>query len=237
VSDWALVVGGSGGIGAAICTAIAKEGMDIVLTYRENQAKAEAVAEQVRAHGVSASLRQLSLPDGEPGDLAGMKALVFAAGADIGQPYISQTDPNALKEALDLEVNGFFQLVRKAIPALRASQGSITAISTAGLGRFPPGDILSVAPKAAVEAVIRGIAREEGRYGVRANALAVGVVNTGIFHRIDWEPEWLEAMKRNTPLRRFAEAQEVAEAAAFLVSQRSSYITGQTIYVDGGFTV
>ena len=237
MSDWALVVGGSGGIGAAICVALAEDGLDIVLSYRNNREKAEEVARQVRERGKRAELRQLALPEGDPGSLDGMSALVFAAGADIEQPYISQTDPATLKAAIDLEVNGFFQLVHRAIPALRVTNGSITAIATAGLGRFPPGDILSVAPKAAVEAVIRGVAREEGRYGIRANAVAVGVVDAGIFHRIDWEPEWIEAMKRNTPLRRFAQPQEVAEVVAFLVSERASYVTGETLYVDGGYTI
>lgn len=234
---WALVVGGSGGIGAATARALGRAGWDVVVTYGRNASAAESVAEDVRALGRSASIRQLSLPDGDPGDLTGLGALVFAAGHDIGQPYVSQTDPSDLRRAVDVELHGFFGLAQAALPALRASQGSIVAVLSAGLGRFPPGDVLSVAPKAAVEAVVRGLAREEGRYGVRANAVGVGVVEAGIFERISWSEEQLSAMRRNTPLRRFARAEEVANAVVFLAGAQSSFVTGQTLFVDGGYTV
>ena len=153
------------------------------------------------------------------------------------QGGVGDIDVAELRAVLEIEVLGFQAVVRAALPALRIEGGSIVAVSSAGLGRFPPGDALSVTPKAAVQALIRGIAREEGRFGVRANAVAVGVVQAGIFERIAWEQAWIDAAKKNIALRRFAEADEIASVVTFLASSASSYVTGQTLFADGGYSV
>lgn len=246
----ALVVGGSGGIGSAIARGFAARGVTIAITYRHNQDAAEQVAAAIRGAGGACSLHQVSL-----GDIEGVKAclealaeehgqihtIAHAAGTHIEQPYISQLTPEQWRNTMDWDVNGFFHVVHAGLPHLRASKGSIVFVSSAGLRRFPPGDVLSVAPKGAIEALMRGIAREEGRYGIRANNVAVGVVDAGMFPKLVERGEisqaWIDAALRNTPLRRFGMPEEVADAVVFLASSRARYITGQTLFVDGGYTL
>jgi NAD(P)-dependent dehydrogenase (short-subunit alcohol dehydrogenase family) len=246
----ALVVGGSGGLGRAICAALAREGTDVALTYRGNLDGAEVAAKDVRDAGAEASVHRLDLADVDAcrallTELAtrdgGVHSVVFASGPDIAMPYVSRVEAGQWTEAIDADIHGFFHLVQASIPALRAhGGGSLTALSTAGLDRYPHRDILSVAPKAAVEAVVRGIAVEEGRFGVRANSVRVGVVEAGMFLRLQdkgFDPAWIETARARTPLGRFGAAHEVADAVVFLASSRASYITGQSLTVDGGWSV
>jgi len=246
----ALVVGGSGGIGSAIALRFAAAGVTVAITYRHNKEKADEVAGKIRSGGGACSVHRVAL-----GDLDSVKAcldqlveeheqvhtVAHAAGTHIDQPYISRLTPEQWRNTMDWDVNGFFHVVHAALPHLRKSQGSIVFVSSAGLKRFPPGDVLSVAPKGAIEALMRGIAREEGRYGVRANNVAVGVVDAGMFPKLvergELSQEWIEAATRNTPLRRFGTPEEIADAAVFLASSRARYITGQTLFVDGGYTL
>ena len=246
----AVVLGGSGGIGRAVVERLGAYGAAVALTYRGNAAGAEEAAAEARAHGVAASVHALSL--GEPEAVRALfrevrerhgrvHTVVHAAGSSIEQPFISAIDPAQWRAVIEADVNGFFDVVHASLPLLRAAGGSYVFISSAGLERYPAGDILSVAPKAAVEALLRGIAREEGRFGVRANSVALGVIDAGMFPRLvadgHFSPEWLETAKRNAALRRFGTAREVAEAVAFLASSRASYVTGQRLLLDGGYSI
>jgi 3-oxoacyl-[acyl-carrier protein] reductase len=112
---------------------------------------------------------------------------------------------------------------------------------SAAMTRFASRDILSVAPKAAVEQVSKAIAAEEGKNGVRANCVGVGVIESGIFDDLittgDYDQRALDAATRAIALRRFGSAAEVAEVVAWLASARATYVTGQTVNVDGGYSV
>ncbi len=246
----ALVVGGSGGVGAAVCHRLAEQGATVALTYNKNRDKALEVVASLDKAGGQAEAFQLNMGDRESAeklfaDLAeqygNIHTVVLATGYDIPQQFISETTPELWQDIIQSDVNGFFNIAHTAIPYLRKEGGgSIVHISSAGLFRFPARDALSVAPKAAIESLIKGIAKEEGAYGVRANSVAIGVIETGIFLRLKgtaFDQAWEDAVLQNLCLRRFGQAEEVADAVSFLASNRARYITGQIICVDGGYHV
>lgn len=245
---WALVVGGSGGVGGAVCERLAARGSDVALTYRSNLEAAEEAARAVAAHGRRGRAMQLDLGSAEAIDVAlgafdsdgPLHTLVYAAGPRIPMRYVSQLDEETWRGMFDADVHGFFRLVHAALPRLRESAGSLVVVSTAGLRRYVPKDVLSIAPKAAVEALARGVAREEGRFGVRANVVALGVIEAGMFLELaegDLKGTWVDAAKQNTALKRFGTAEEVGEVVAFLASRRARYVTGQVITLDGGYSI
>ncbi|MGA0594029.1 SDR family NAD(P)-dependent oxidoreductase [Enterovirga sp. CN4-39] len=244
----ALVIGGSGGVGQAIAAGFAEAGSDVALTYRSNEAKAQEVVGGIEQARRKAAAIRLDLTDREGARAAvdgaaerfgGLHTLVLATGADISMSYAADIDPDEWDRTIAGDLTGSYNVLRAAIPHLRATRGSIVAITSAGLIRHPPKDILSVVPKAGVEALMRGLAREEGRSGIRANSIALGVIDAGLFHRLEQRltPAFVEAMKRNTALRRFGTAEEVADLAVFLASSRASFITGQSIALDGGYSI
>lgn len=246
----AVVLGGSGGIGGAIVERLAQSKADVVVAYRRNAEAAEEAARRARAHQVKASVHQVELGDIESvrtlfasarAEYGAVHTIAHAAGSAIEQPFISLVTPEQWRKVIEADVHGFFNVVHATLPLLREHGGSYVFLSSAGLERYPAGDILSVAPKAAIEALIRGIAREEGRYGIRANSVAIGVINAGMFPRLVRDGHltqaWIDAARRNIALQRFGTDQEVADAVAFLASKRASYITGQRLVLDGGYSI
>jgi NAD(P)-dependent dehydrogenase (short-subunit alcohol dehydrogenase family) len=245
----ALVIGGSGGIGQAICRRAAQAGSSVALTYHTNRDAAEQAADSVRAAGQTAIVLQADVADDAAlastvNQLAAehgpIHSVFVATGYDIQMKLIAEVTPQEWRRVIDSDVNGFFNILHATLPHLRAQGGSYVHIGSAGQLRFPPRDVLSVAPKGAVQQLIRGVAREEGVHGIRANSIAIGVIETGIFLRLKetaFDQAWHDAVLSTLALKRYGQPEEVAELAVFLASQRASYVTGQMIALDGGWSL
>lgn len=244
----ALVVGGSGGLGGAICRTLAAQGSDVALTYHGNKEAADAVAQAVTDAGRRAAALRMPLDDadvvreivdGVAADFGAIHTLVFTVGPDIGQPFVSQVTPDEWRKVMEVEPVGYFNVVHATLPHLRKSKGSVVAVTSAATLRYAPRDILSAGPKASVNLLTSAIAREEGRHGVRANIVAPGFISAGLGqHLLDTiiSERELEGILRSAALRRIGTAEEVAEVVAFLASSKASLVTGQTIAADGGYT-
>ena len=242
-----LIVGGSGGIGSLCAKEFANSGAKVAITYFKNE---QAAIDLVNDINADVKIYQLDNSDSKSveetfakvvKDHGRINTLVNAAGFDIPQKFIGEIDIDLWKGVIDADINGFFNLIKSGLPYLRESKGSIVFISSAGLFKYPPGDILSVAPKATIEHVLKGIAKEEGANGVRANSIALGIIETGIFHRLREEENtffddaWHEAVMNTLAIKRFGLPKEVADTAVFLASSKGGYITGHCIPVDGGY--
>jgi NAD(P)-dependent dehydrogenase (short-subunit alcohol dehydrogenase family) len=243
----ALVVGASGAIGAATAAMLAERGSALALAYRTNAAVVEKIAaaaptrvrsfavELASAGSCAALVRQAAE------EFGGLHTVVYAAGPPVPQRHLSRIEPALLREHLEVEAAGFFNVVAPSLPYLRESRGSIVAVTSAAVRRHAPRDVLSAAPKAAIEAMVRGLAVEEGRFGVRVNSVRPGMLTDGMAAVLagsgDLDDRALQAALANTPLRRLGSAADVAEAVCFLAGDRAGFITGQHLGVDGGYGV
>jgi len=242
----ALVIGGSGAIGGAICRALARAGSNVVVGYHGHHEIAERVVQDVVAlgrHGHAANadlLRPESLQgvvDEAVQRYGYIHSVVYAAGPAIEFRYINQISPAEWARVMSLDVNGCFNLISTVLPHLRERKsGAIVALITAAVDRAPPRDILSAAPKSAIQMLMRGVAREEGRSGIRANCVGPGYIAAGlgaatVHHDTK---DYVERMVKAIPLRRPGQPDDVADVVCFLLSDKARYVTGESIAVAGG---
>ena len=234
----ALVVGGNGGLGGPIAAMLGERGARVATTYRRTPPPTGSIAYQLDLDDLAAIPATIARIAADAG---GLHTLVHAAGPHVPMTHLSRVDPAAMAAQLASDAAAFFAVVHAALPRLREAGGSIVAVTTAATTRYPVRDGLSSAPKAAVEALVRALAAEEGRFGVRVNAVGPGMLTDGMAERLiesgDLTEDDLQITRANIPLRRFGSAADIAEAVCFLVSDRARFVSGQKLDVDGGYGV
>jgi 3-oxoacyl-[acyl-carrier protein] reductase len=244
-----LVFGGSGGIGQHVAKAFAAAGSDVALVYRSKKEVADKVAKEIEGLGRKASCHAADVTDAEQIKAAVAAAVkqhgrlhtvVWAAGPVVEQVYIGETSQDLWKKSIEIEVHGLFNAVQATLPHMRENGGgSYVHLGSAGHLWFPQKDGLSVIPKAANEALMKGIAKEEGKHNIRANTVLVGVIEAGMFlellKRGVFDQAWTDETQKLLCLKRWGQPEEIGHAAVFLATNQ--YVTGQQINVSGGFGV
>jgi NAD(P)-dependent dehydrogenase (short-subunit alcohol dehydrogenase family) len=242
----ALVTGGSRGIGRAVCLELARRGADIALFYRSRDADAEAVVRQIVGAGRRAVALKVDLADGPGvadavtravGELGGLDVLVQAAGAMVAWHDVADLAPADWDRYLAVDLSGAFYVIHEALPHLRAAGGgAIVAISSIAAQMCQPRNVQGAAAKAGLEALVRVVAREEGRRGIRANAVAIGLTDTDMGRAAfaEWGEETTKRVIKAIPLLRIGTPEEVARVVCFLAGSDGAYITGKVLQVDGG---
>ncbi len=238
--NYALVTGGSRGLGAAICKRLAQQGLGIIINYWSNESAAKAVADEIVGNGGCVSLLPFDVSSEESVDAALEKweeehpddrITVLVNNAGIREDNLlvfMQT--NQWHKVINTTLDGFFYVTRRVLKGMLTKRfGRIINIASLSGLKGLPGQANYSAAKAALIGATKALAQEVAARKVTVNAVAPGFIKSDMTKDLDED-----GLKKLVPLGRFGEADEVAALVAFLASKDSSYITGETISINGG---
>lgn len=237
---FALVTGGSRGIGRAVCLKMASQGWNMLINYASNVVRAQETLEGVLAYGVKGELLPFDVTDADAVNAAisGWQAAhpedyiaVLVNNAGIrSDSLLIWMEPSAWQKVLSTTLDGFYNVTRAVLqPMLLAKWGRIINMASLSGLKGLPGQANYSAAKGGLIAATKALSQEVARKKVTVNAVAPGFIRTDMVEGLD-EAE----LRKNIPAARFGEPEEVAALVAFLASEESSYITGECIGVDGG---
>ena len=245
-SKVALITGGSRGIGRAIVELLGSRGYRVMFTYASRESAAAAVETVVKAAGGEAKSLRADVADAKSAkdvvqsalDAFGrIDVLVNNAGTHLPGVTVADTSPEDWDRVLRVNLYGTFHMVQAVLPHMRARKnGNIVNLSSNITSRFAAQNCVYTVSKVGVEALTRILSKEEGRNGIRVNAVAPGPIRTDMLEEtfVKIGSERADAFIKSVPLGRRGEPREIAEAVAFLVSDAASYMTGQIVFVNGG---
>jgi 3-oxoacyl-[acyl-carrier protein] reductase len=237
---YALVTGGSRGIGRAICVKLAEQGYNILINYKSNEAEANNTAQMVRDKNVAAELLPFDVSDKnqveavlaawlEKNKESTIEILINNAGIRADALMIWMTDEQ-WKNVLGSSLDAFYYVTKQVLNGmLTAKYGRIVNIVSLSGIKGLPGQVNYSAAKAGVIGATKALAQEVARRGVTVNAVAPGFIRTDMTQ--DLNEQELKAL---IPMKRFGEPDEVADAVVFLASPKASYITGTVLSINGG---
>jgi len=241
-----LVTGGAGGIGRAICAALAAEGAVVALHCHTGGEAAARIAQDLKSQGREVRVYPADLTDPQQAqalvgrviaELGRLDVLVNNAGITLGAKEVVDTGVEEWLRVMAVNLHSAFYLSRAVLPQMRRQQsGQIVNIASNIVNTLPGGSAAYAASKAALVALTRVLSKEEGRHGIRVNAVSPGIIAAGmgvgaLERRL---PQERERFLATIPMSRPGGAEEVAAAVVFLVSGAASYITGQHLTVNGG---
>lgn len=236
----ALITGASRGIGSATALLLAQNGFDVAINFLKNREQAEEIVKKAQAFGVRAVAIQADLSKEneivkmfeEIDKFGKISALVNNGGISGGKKSVAEIDFKYLQEVYSANVFGTFICCREALKRMTKSGGNIVNVSSlsAKLGGFNMSAYSS--SKAAINNFTIGFAREAAEFNIRVNAVAPGVIDTDT--HLGASQERLSHLTNSIPLKRLGNSAEVAESIFWLLSEKSSYVTGSILEITGG---